>query len=503
MILWRSSSVCVAAAAFCFSFIALFSKLLDGSIPAVQLALVTSLISWGPTTAAVLWHGRQSNKHQHHRHWGALASPGTAMQLILRGTLGLLNITCFFGAVQLLPLQEAVPLYYCSTVVSLVMESLIYSKPMGRSALLGCLMTLAGVGLVALPACPIHAAFSTHANGSASLQQPAAAMQQQSITQTSAGAAAMLNEHVRLAHTHVRNTISKQSSNHSSVVQREAASMHSGGFMLKLVSSLEDTSHSLTSQLGTSAGCSSTSCSSGLDAHGSASHRNLGVFLALAGAVFNAAQFLVVARIGTAVTISMMTWFYHTTLVVLAGGWMLASSGSTAALMPMPGSNVLLLVMGTAVATMLGQVLLSRGLQLGNASKASAINTSQVLWSFVWDVAVLGTPVTVCGLAGAASVVAGVLAVCWPSLVHSRAANAQHRASEASNVCGVQAGAEWREAVLVVADDGSVGYGEVAGEGDGRGGDDERSGLLASMGSTSGLGRRGELARPLLAVSDM
>jgi hypothetical protein len=58
--------------------------------------------------------------------------------------------------------------------------------------------------------------------------------------------------------------------------------------------------------------------------------------------------------------------------------------------------------------------MLSRGLQLGSPGKLSAINTSQILYSYVWEVLLLHGALNLCAITGALCIVLGVVFVCLP-----------------------------------------------------------------------------------------
>lgn len=150
------------------------------------------------------------------------------------------------------------------------------------------------------------------------------------------------------------------------------------------------------------------------------SQHNLGVALALGGAVLNAIQFLIISHIGTAVSLGFMAFAYWTVLVAATFA-SVAATGGLPNLLPRD-LRTWGLLLGIAVSSWLGQVLLGRGLQLGHPSRGAAINTTQVFWSFVWGVAVLAQPVTLCGILGGAAIMAGVVASCLPALMAARGA---------------------------------------------------------------------------------
>ncbi len=350
---WGSSAACVALAALSFSFVGLCTKLLGGALPPLQLTLLTSLLCWCPTTAALL-AGRCCERAARRAPTGAAHHPAsTAALLAARGVLGFANITCFFAAVQLMSLQEAVPLFYCSTVVALLLEAALQRQPVGCGALAGCLLSVGGVALIGRPGCHLRV-WAARAWAAPACAGPP----------WGGGAAALAAGAAEAAHL-------------PPLLLAHALPYAAGG-----------------------GGC-----------RAAGSGHSAGVALALAGALVNACQFLVVRRVGARLSPTALTWWYHSALAALSG-LLLLGLGTPLRLGALDG-RACGLVVAMAAATWLGQLLLTRGLQLGSATVASAINTSQVLYSFVWDAALLHTPVTLCGAGGAASIVAGVLAVCW------------------------------------------------------------------------------------------
>jgi drug/metabolite transporter (DMT)-like permease len=83
----------------------------------------------------------------------------------------------------------------------------------------------------------------------------------------------------------------------------------------------------------------------------------------------------------------------------LGGGWQWPSAGAWA------------LLGGVAVSTQVGQWTLTRGLYLLDAATATAVGYVQVVFAFTWGVLVFGDVPTAAQVAGAAVVVASVLAL--------------------------------------------------------------------------------------------
>eukprot|EP00201_Polytomella_parva_P024238 CAMPEP_0175045032 /NCGR_PEP_ID=MMETSP0052_2-20121109/4166_1 /TAXON_ID=51329 ORGANISM="Polytomella parva, Strain SAG 63-3" /NCGR_SAMPLE_ID=MMETSP0052_2 /ASSEMBLY_ACC=CAM_ASM_000194 /LENGTH=121 /DNA_ID=CAMNT_0016308455 /DNA_START=511 /DNA_END=876 /DNA_ORIENTATION=+ len=59
----------------------------------------------------------------------------------------------------------------------------------------------------------------------------------------------------------------------------------------------------------------------------------------------------------------------------------------------------------------LGQILLNRGFQLESATKGSAVNVVQMLFSYVWEILVLKKPVVLASMMGSGAIAVGVLLV--------------------------------------------------------------------------------------------
>ena len=68
-------------------------------------------------------------------------------------------------------------------------------------------------------------------------------------------------------------------------------------------------------------------------------------------------------------------------------------------------------LLGIAAANFLGQLLLNRGFQRSGAASGAAINTQQVLYSYIWGLTILQQPLQLCAAAGSCSILAGVVAV--------------------------------------------------------------------------------------------
>ncbi len=76
---------------------------------------------------------------------------------------------------------------------------------------------------------------------------------------------------------------------------------------------------------------------------------------------------------------------------------------------PTPREWLLLVAVG--VATQIGQVQMTRGLHLESTARATTISYAQVLFAFVWGLALFGEVPTLASVLGAAAIAAGVIGV--------------------------------------------------------------------------------------------
>ncbi|GLC38182.1 hypothetical protein PLESTM_000695700 [Pleodorina starrii] len=330
---WDSGIALIATAAFLFSCTGLSVKLLGDEVPTFQVVLVPGIICFMATSVVV----KISGLGVRNKSWRISGLT------LLRGLLGATSITCFYLAIELLPLQDAVTLFFCSPVVAILLELLVTGESPGWAAAAATACTVAGVVLVAQPPC----VFSHHSS-------------HHSIHSLHSGAGAF--------------AAAGAGAGHGGGGFRGAAPLGSGA--------------------GSSAG---------------------GVALATAAAIANAAAFVVVRLIRQSQSTVVLTFWYHG-VVVAVSAIPLALGYPAPPVLPTRRGCLLLGVVG--VTQLVGQLLLNRGFQLESATRGSAINVLQVLFSFVWDVAVLGDKPGVVSVAGSSLVAAGVLCVTltgeWP-----------------------------------------------------------------------------------------
>ncbi|KAG2444339.1 hypothetical protein HXX76_001095 [Chlamydomonas incerta] len=291
---WNNGAILIAVAAFLFSVTGLSVKLIGNDLPTFQIVLVPGLLCFAATSAVVTAYRP-----------GPLASASAYVGglTLLRGLLGATSITCFYLAIELLPLQDAVTLFFCSPVLAALLELAVTGESHGWAGAAATTCTVCGVVLVSQPECLFRR----------------------------------------------------------------------GGH------SMEDR--------GSSAA---------------------GVILATTAAAANAAAFVVVRLLKRSQNTVVLTWWYHGVVVTVAAV-PLALGYPAPAVAPSARSGCLLGAVGAT--QFAGQLLLNRGFQLESATRGSAINVLQVLFSFLWDLAILGDKPGLVSATGSGLVAAGVLFV--------------------------------------------------------------------------------------------
>jgi drug/metabolite transporter (DMT)-like permease len=132
---------------------------------------------------------------------------------------------------------------------------------------------------------------------------------------------------------------------------------------------------------------------------------NLGVALCLGAAVTSAVAIIIIRRLSR--------WLHWSTLLVAHGlgqstfAPLLAAASGVA--MVAPDASVAALMAAVGLVGFCGQVLLNKGLGLATAGPASAMLTSEVLFSFVFQASALDTAVHATSVVGALCVTAAVV----------------------------------------------------------------------------------------------
>ncbi|KAF6259064.1 hypothetical protein COO60DRAFT_1270311, partial [Scenedesmus sp. NREL 46B-D3] len=133
--------MCAALACVIFSFSSLQVKLTGGRVPVLQLCIIRSSISFCTSIAAGTASGIKPLFGQR-QHFPLLS---------LRGFFGTLAISTSYLALLSLPLGDAVTISQMRPPVTAVMARLLLNEPLGLTGAAGCLVSVAGVTVLAHP----------------------------------------------------------------------------------------------------------------------------------------------------------------------------------------------------------------------------------------------------------------------------------------------------------------------------------------------------------------
>ncbi|KAG2446818.1 hypothetical protein HYH02_008378 [Chlamydomonas schloesseri] len=359
----------IATAAFIFSVSSLFVKILEQKerVPPGEIILVQGLCCWCSTSVLLILE----EKSVHSKTWRV------AFLTLLRGFLGAMSLACLYTSFQLLPLQDAVTLFFCSPVIAAVLELAVTRRWSGWASVAASLCTVGGVVLVA---------------------------------QSSVGGGG----HVPHSVEHVVPTGGAGAAGGAS---SSSSSVGGGG----------GAAVDVVGDLASSGGNSTAVASEAAAAAASESLSAVGVLLATAAATCSAAAFVIVRQISCAQTALGLTWWYHS-LVVLVAALAVGLRYPSPAVLPATTGTCMLLTVG--VLQFLGQLLLNRGFQLISATRGAAVNVLQVPFSFMWGVVILGNRPALVSLAGALLIVAGVLVVAFQGNKNAASAKASSGTKE-------------------------------------------------------------------------
>ncbi|KAG2484326.1 hypothetical protein HYH03_016868 [Edaphochlamys debaryana] len=134
----------------------------------------------------------------------------------------------------------------------------------------------------------------------------------------------------------------------------------------------------------------------------------LGSILAVAAAACNASGFLCVCLLQGRQPPLVLTWWYNLVLAVATGIPLILGfpAGPVA-----PTPHAALLVGAVAATQFCAQLCLNRGFQLEPPGRGAAINVLQVVFSFAFDIILLGDMPSLLSIGGAGLVASGVLCV--------------------------------------------------------------------------------------------
>eukprot|EP00200_Dunaliella_tertiolecta_P005834 CAMPEP_0202341690 /NCGR_PEP_ID=MMETSP1126-20121109/2573_1 /ASSEMBLY_ACC=CAM_ASM_000457 /TAXON_ID=3047 /ORGANISM="Dunaliella tertiolecta, Strain CCMP1320" /LENGTH=352 /DNA_ID=CAMNT_0048932535 /DNA_START=327 /DNA_END=1385 /DNA_ORIENTATION=- len=141
----------------------------------------------------------------------------------------------------------------------------------------------------------------------------------------------------------------------------------------------------------------------------SAPGRSGGMLLAILAATCNAGAFVAIRMLQGAQTTLTLTWWYH--LVVASVTLVPLLLGYPSQVVLLPSAPQCALLIGVTITQLTGQFLLNRGFKLMTATRGSAINVLQVLWSYLWEVLILKESLNAVSAMGGVCVMAGVLIV--------------------------------------------------------------------------------------------
>jgi drug/metabolite transporter (DMT)-like permease len=135
----RSSGLLyMVGAAFFFSLMSLFVKLVGQRLPSQEIVLVRSIITLIYSYLAVRW-ARESL-------WGQRRG-----LLFLRGLLGFGGLSCFYFALTKLPLADATVIFYSNPVLTALFAAVFLDERLGPAEIAGALVSFAGITLIARP----------------------------------------------------------------------------------------------------------------------------------------------------------------------------------------------------------------------------------------------------------------------------------------------------------------------------------------------------------------
>eukprot|EP00775_Hariotina_reticulata_P014275 gene14275-14425_t len=141
--LWHSGNFIITLAAIVCSTIALFIKQLHGEIPAVQITLASSCLSWILTTAWLFLVGEN---------FASLFRQQVPL-LFVRGALGAATSILYYQSIQMLHMNEAVTIFFTNPAMAAMLDWAINGKAARLGTAAGIVLAIGGVVLVSCPDC--------------------------------------------------------------------------------------------------------------------------------------------------------------------------------------------------------------------------------------------------------------------------------------------------------------------------------------------------------------
>ena len=129
----------MVGAAFFWSLMSLFVKLVGEHLPSQQIVMVRAVVTLGYSYALIRMSGLSSP-------WG-----NNKPLLWLRGILGFAALTCFFFALTKLPLADATVIHYTNPVFVALIAAVVLGERLTVSEMFGAALSLPGVVLIAQP----------------------------------------------------------------------------------------------------------------------------------------------------------------------------------------------------------------------------------------------------------------------------------------------------------------------------------------------------------------
>ncbi|KXZ53815.1 hypothetical protein GPECTOR_6g733 [Gonium pectorale] len=324
---WDSGIACISFAALVFSFSAFFVKLMGHGVPVFQIVSFRSTTSFCVCAA----YARAT-------HITPLFGRRKHLKFLLsRGLFGAAAMTTYYFAIKLLPLADAVTLFFLNPAVTAVAAWLIMREPLGLRGVAGVVVSLCGLVLLTRP---------PFLFGSGDSSATTAAV---SAAGGSAGSGAL----------------------------------HGDG------------------SLGVSAAGGAAEHAAAWDGA-----RLLGTMFGLLSALLSAGAFISIRYVGKGEPALVLSVYFHVCAAASSAVPLAAGLPDRAV---WPTGRQWGLLVGVAATSFWGQILVGRGFQLLHAARASAINLSQVVYSYILGLLFLHEGLTLYGGAGSVLIAAGAI----------------------------------------------------------------------------------------------
>ncbi len=135
----RMGLLYMVGAAFFWSLMSVFVKVVGEHLPSQQIVLVRAVVTLAYSYLLVRWSGAA-------RLWGS-----NRRLLWLRGLLGFTALSCFFFALTKLPLADATVIHYTNPVFTALIAAVVLKESIEPAEWVGALLSLTGVSFIAQP----------------------------------------------------------------------------------------------------------------------------------------------------------------------------------------------------------------------------------------------------------------------------------------------------------------------------------------------------------------